>query len=345
MIVAEELLKPITAEAPCGEDLSYDASLQELETMARGKEETQFSAAEAPNWKKVQDRCLQLFGRSKDLRIAMTLAVSSLELDGLPGFREILFLVKGLIQRFWSTVHPQLDPVDNYDPLQRMNLVASLATAVGTFQDPLRILERLRAIPLCNSMQMGHFSLADILRAESGIAPQGDKPAVTIPQIESAFLDSKPEELGEIIRLLDECTALVQEIDESITNNVGAANAPDLAPLSSELAMMRSRVTPYVKPGVSVTGNSTAAAATAEAQPPATQPGLSIDGEIRSREEVVRLLEKICRYYDRTEPSSPVPLMLKRAARLARMDFMQIIQDLSPDAIGQIRTITGGTEE
>ena len=91
MIVAEELLKPITDEAPCGEDLSYDASLQELETMARGKEETQFSAAEAPNWKKVQDRCLQLFGRSKDLRIVMTLAVSSLELDGLPGFREILF--------------------------------------------------------------------------------------------------------------------------------------------------------------------------------------------------------------------------------------------------------------
>jgi type VI secretion system protein ImpA len=344
MIVAEELLKPITDQAPCGEDLSYDASLQELETMARGKEETQFSAAEAPNWKKVQDRCLLLFGRSKDLRIVMTLAVSSLELDGLPGFREILFLVKGLIQRFWSTVHPQLDPADNYDPLQRMNLVASLATAVGNFQDPLRILERLRAIPLCNSTQMGHFSLADILRAESGIAPQGDKPAVTIPQIESAFLDSKPEELGEIIRLLDECTALVQEIDESITNNVGAANAPDLAPLSSELAMMRSRLAPYVKPGVvSVAGNPTAAAA--DTQPPAAQPGVSIDGEIRSREEVVRLLEKICRYYDRTEPSSPVPLMLKRAVRLAGMDFMQIIKDLSPDAIGQIRTITGGTEE
>jgi type VI secretion system protein ImpA len=344
MIVAEELLKPITDQAPCGEDLSYDASLQQLETMARGKEETQFSAAEAPNWKKVQERCLQLFGRSKDLRIVMTLAVSSLELDGLPGFREILFLVKGLIERYWSTVHPQLDPADNFDPLQRMNLVASLATAVGTFQDPLRILERLRAIPLSNSTQMGHFSLADISRAETGVAAQGDKPAVTMPQIESAFLDSKPEELSEIMRLLDECTALVHEIDESITNNVGAANAPDLAPLSSELAMMRSRVAPYAKPGVSVEGNPTAGPAT-EVQPPAAKPGISIDGEIRSREDVVRLLEKICRYYDRTEPSSPVPLMLKRAARLAGMDFIQIIKDLSPDAIGQIRTITGGTEE
>ena len=35
MIAAEELLKPISEELPCGEDLSNDASLQELETMAR----------------------------------------------------------------------------------------------------------------------------------------------------------------------------------------------------------------------------------------------------------------------------------------------------------------------
>ena len=57
----------------------------------------------------------------------------------------------------------------------------------------------------------------------------------------------------------------------------------------------------------------------------------------------MRLLQKICHYYARSEPSSPVPLLLKRAARLAEMDFMQIIQDLSPDAVVQIRSITGET--
>ena len=36
--------------------------------------------------------------------------------------------------------------------------------------------------------------------------------------------------------------------------------------------------------------------------------------------------------------------MLKRAARLAEMDFMQIIEDLSPDAIAQVRIITGEKE-
>jgi len=172
MIAAEELLKPISEESPCGEDLSDDASLQELETKARGKQETQFSAAEPPDWKKLRSLCLELFGRSKDLRIAMMLTVASIELDGLPGFRESLALVKGLLETYWPTVYPKLDPADDNDPLQRMNIVASLATPIGTFGDPLRILERLRAIPLCNSVQMGRYSLTEILRAESGVGAE-----------------------------------------------------------------------------------------------------------------------------------------------------------------------------
>jgi type VI secretion system protein ImpA len=343
MIVAEDLLKPVTDEAPCGQDLSYDASLQELELMARGKEETQFSAAELPDWKKVRARCLELFDRSKDLRIAMTLTLSSLALDGLPGFRESLRLLKGLLERYWSTVHPQLDPSDNNDPMQRMNIISAIAKPIGAFGDPLRILERLRAIPLCNSVQMGRYNLAEILRAESGAAALGDKPGATLAQIEAAFRDTKPEELEEISGLLADCIDLVREIDEKVTKSVGAANAPDLTALSDELRTMRSRIAPYVQAGKAVAEDS---------EPIATSPGaaggqaaLSLDGEIRSREDVVRLLNKICQYYDRTEPSSPVPFILKRAARLAGMDFMQIIEDLSPDALSGIRTITGEKEE
>jgi type VI secretion system protein ImpA len=344
MIVAEELLKPISDEAPCGEDLSDSASLQELETKARGKPETQFSAAEPPDWKQLRSRCLELFARSKDLRIAMTLTVAELELDGLPGFRESLALVKGLLDAYWVTVHPLLDPGDNNDPLQRMNIVASLTTPVGTFGDPFRILERLRSIHLCNSVQMGRYSLADIVRAETGAAPQGDKPAVSMPQIEAAFRDSNPQELGEIFRLLSDCIALVEGMDESLTRIVGASNAPDLTSLSGELAAMQNKLTGYVP----VVGGATAGVApvaVATGITTTTQTAFSLEGEIRSREDVVRLLQKICRYYDRTEPSSPVPLLLKRAARLADMDFMRIIQDLSPETISQIRTITGEKEE
>jgi type VI secretion system protein ImpA len=343
MIVAEELLQPISDDSPCGEDLSYDAGLQELETLARGKEETQFSPAEPPDWKSLRSRCLELFERSKDLRVAVTLAVASLELDGLAGFRESLTLIKGLLENYWPTVHPQLDPADDDDPLQRMNIVASMAMPVGTYGDSFRVLERLRGTPLCDSVQMGRFSLADILRAESGAPSASDKPEVKPAQIESAFRDSKQEKLSEIFGILSECVTLVQGMDESVTATVGAKRAPDLTPLVSELTAMRSRVAPFLKGSAAVLGGE--GASMGEAGQAGDQPALSMEGEVRSREDVLRLLEKICQFYARYEPSSPVPLVLKRAARLAEMDFMQIMQDLSPDAISQIRTITGEKEE
>jgi type VI secretion system protein ImpA len=344
MINAEELLKPIAEEAPCGEDLSYDVALQELETMARGKEETQFSAAEPPDWKKLQARCIDLFARSKDLRIAVTLAATSIELDGLAGFRESLALVKGLIETYWTTVHPQLDPADDNDPLQRMNIVATLATPIGTFGDTLKILERLRALPLSKSVQMGSFNLGDILRAESGSPAQGDKPVPTTSQIEAGFRDSKPEELRQTLDLLNECISLEQAIDESITSSVGAARAPDLSLLAGELVAMRTRVASYVQ-GDDVPIPGAPGDTGAVARQSSDGRALSLDGEIRSRGDVIKLLEKICRFYEHTEPSSPVPLILKRAVRLANMDFMQIINDLTPDSISQIRTVTGEKPE
>ena len=163
-------------------------------------------------------------------------------------------------------------------------------------------------------------------------------------KIDAAFRDSNPEELGEIFEVLSGCIALVLGIDESITRTVGATNAPDLTPLSGDLGAMQSRVAPYVKKAAAPAAGMDVAP-TAAAHGAAGQVAFSFEGEIRSREEVLILLQKICLYYDRIEPSSPVPLILKRAARLVEMHFMQILQDLSPDAIALVRTITGEKED
>jgi type VI secretion system protein ImpA len=53
------------------------------------------------------------------------------------------------------------------------------------------------------------------------------------------------------------------------------------------------------------------------------------------------MLDKICQYYARSEPSSPVPYLLKRARRLAEKNFMEIIGDLNPEAVEQIAKVTG----
>jgi type VI secretion system protein ImpA len=344
MAVAEELLKPISEDAPCGADLSYDVRLQELDTLVRGKPETQFSAAEPPDWKQIRARCLELFAESKDLRIALTLSVTLLELEGLTGFREGFSLMGGLLKDYWTTVHPQLDPEDNNDPLQRMNIIASLATPIGTFGDPYQVLDKLRRAPLSNSARMGRYSLADILKVEAGTAGGGQASTLTMPQIEAAFRDTKPEELGESYRAVTDCLGTVKEMDQFIMTTVGAANAPDLDLLTRELTAIRKRIAPYIASAI-VAAEGPQAVAASDSGAQVGQGAFVTSGEVRSRQEVTMLLEKICDYYARVEPSSPVPLLLKRAARLVEMSFMQIMEELSPDGIAQIRTVSGEKEE
>jgi type VI secretion system protein ImpA len=64
-------------------------------------------------------------------------------------------------------------------------------------------------------------------------------------------------------------------------------------------------------------------------------------GGINDRQDVLRALDLICDYYARSEPSSPVPLLLQRARKLASKDFMEIIMDLAPDSLAQIQLIAG----
>ena len=66
---------------------------------------------------------------------------------------------------------------------------------------------------------------------------------------------------------------------------------------------------------------------------------------INSRQDVIRLLEQICLYYEKNEPASPVPLLLKRAARLVEKNFFEIIQDVAPESVAQIQKLIGVAKE
>jgi type VI secretion system protein ImpA len=56
---------------------------------------------------------------------------------------------------------------------------------------------------------------------------------------------------------------------------------------------------------------------------------------------VVRLLECICAYYEKYEPSSPVPLLLTRAKRLVSKNFIDALRDIAPDAVAQAEAVRG----
>jgi type VI secretion system protein ImpA len=68
-------------------------------------------------------------------------------------------------------------------------------------------------------------------------------------------------------------------------------------------------------------------------------------GPIANRQQALAALDAVIEYYRQTEPSSPVPLMLMRAKKLAKLNFYQILGDLTPDAIDRLKIIVGDNVE
>ena len=116
---------------------------------------------------------------------------------------------------------------------------------------------------------------------------------------------------------------------------VGPAQAPDMAALTTVLTDIQKNLAPYTS---KVPGQMQAEGQATDTSGPG---GFAINGTIQSRQDVVRLLDRICEYYARTEPSSPLPLLLRRAQRLAEMDFLQIVDELTPAMRAQLEPIVG----
>jgi type VI secretion system protein ImpA len=68
---------------------------------------------------------------------------------------------------------------------------------------------------------------------------------------------------------------------------------------------------------------------------------MMVPGEIHSREDAVRMLEKVCEFIERTEPANPAPLFIRRGQRLMTKNFVEILQELAPESLNQLKQITG----
>ncbi len=348
LIDIDKLLSEISPDEPCGPDLEYDpdfiALMRDAEgTPAKYTPDGQLvEEGEDPNWRDIRDRCTEMFNRTIDLRVAIVL-VDALMCDaGLPGLRDGLLLLQGLLERHWDHFHPQLDPDDDNDPMMRMNLLSALAAPIGADGDPWRFQQRLRDIPLADSRQLGRFSLRDMLIASGDLTPTGENPP-NEGLIDGAFRDTDGETLRESGRAAARCVEISRAIDQWITNKVGAGRACNLESWHAMLAELNKRLAPRIAARFPAEAAAPPEAGhdTDSATGSGGVPASPLTGEITSRDEVLVALQKILDYYARSEPSSPIPLLIRRAQRLVPMSFLDIIRDLTPSALDQIRLIGG----
>ena len=63
-----------------------------------------------------------------------------------------------------------------------------------------------------------------------------------------------------------------------------------------------------------------------------------------NRADALLLLRKGAEYFQRQEPNSPIPLLINRALRFSEMNFIDLLEDIVPDALSQGKKILGVRE-
>jgi type VI secretion system protein ImpA len=321
-------LAPLAAEgAPCGPDLETDNEFLELSKALAGKPETQFSEAVAPDYRAARAIAEALFGRTRDLRIAISWTRAALRLDGVPALLQGLRLMQGLLENFGDRLHPVADP-DDGSFYARVNALALL-------REPSALLGDLRQAVLLTDRVVGKVRVRAVEIALGTLTARADEEALSRDQVLQLFASYADTPV--LREQLEHAAQAVRTLSTLLSAQLGPADAPDLAPLTTMLAGVLSLLP---QDAAAVEGDAAAAPPTDAAGAPA-RAGAAMSGGVHSRADAIRAIDMVCEYLERSEPTNPAPLLLRRAKRLINQNFLQLMKDLAPDALAQVAGIMG----
>lgn len=173
----ERFLAPVSADAPCGVDLSRDARFLRLQEALTAVD--QAGATARLDWGRYQDDLEALASIGRDLRVWVWLARAWLARDGIVGLARGIGLIAAGLERFFDTVPPieadpeVTDPGERFG--QRLNALVDLG---GSSRDvPRASFKSLRSA--------GHLS--ETLRLAGAKAGGGPDTAAILGALETGL--------------------------------------------------------------------------------------------------------------------------------------------------------------
>ncbi|MDR5795213.1 type VI secretion system protein TssA [Caballeronia sp. LZ008] len=336
MIDIEPLLAPTETTPPAGIDLEYDAAFLEFEALARGMPQRQFDVlVEPPPWNDVLEQGDALLARSKDVRVAIAWTRAAAHVHGLAGFHAGLRLLTGLVERYWDGLFPPLDHDDDNDAVLRINALAPLADAYTPFAEAETLLHDLRECEVCR-VHGERLAVRDILVAQGRLAPEEGANAATPARVEGMLADAVAQDAELLANGLDLPRA-VQTLCACLTEKLGAERAPSM----TALTIATRHVAAQFRAFASTDAPEASADITTMKEAPTLRRAIARPGEIATRDDALAALDAVCAFLERTEPTNPAPLLIRRARGLMGKDFLAVMQDLAPDSLAQIHLIAG----
>ncbi len=325
--VGLELLQPIAADRPCGDDLEDTTLLASFDSFRLFGQSAPHDPV--PEWTAIRAKATEALCKSKDLRLLAHLGSALLRTDGLPAFAETLTVARQWLEIYWREAYPRIDD----DAIFRRN-------ALNCFADPIAVVDGVRRAPLVSNPQHGTYSLRDVEIA-AGLLPGDGKTAPEQVRVDAAFAATPREELARLQESVARSLAALVAIEARMRDDGGVSATPSFAPLSAQLSkidrLLRKQLVPPGAPG----DGDEAPEGTGSHEVVSTPATV---GAIRSRQDAIRALDAVSDYFRRHEPSSPIPMLVERAKRLVGKDIFEVLADIAPGAVPQARA-AGGLKE
>lgn len=334
------LLAPLADDAPAGLDRTYSLErIQIEEAFAENQDNVgasyvdgelvarEASAASGPDWRKITTLIRGESGCVRDLWLGVYLARAGARAGDLETVVDGLALTQGLLERWWETGWPSLE---EDGPIARKTACASLETSTG-------FLRPLLAVPLIKHSRLGIFTGGDFMRFAASDGPSEDG----YGPFRAAVQEADAEEMALLkARLLAGQTSLAA-ISQTLTGHLGGKdfNLKDSGEVFEGIIRALAVFTEGAAPIDAIADEDESGASAIAAK------GSGGPGVIANRKDVIRALEAICEFYRRSEPSSPIPLVLKRARGWVELDFLQVLQDIAPGGASEARSVLSTREE
>ncbi|HLG17551.1 MAG TPA: type VI secretion system protein TssA [Blastocatellia bacterium] len=345
IVDVDALLAPIAGQSPAGESLQYSGLHDEIrearradDDLAQGDWKRELKAAD---WHQVKSLATDaLANRTKDLQVCAWLAEALVKLHGLAGLRDGLHLMRGLHERFWDNLYPEIDEGDleaRANSLAWMDRQLAIAIKDVVITKSAAGVDRTfldwQASKDFDIAENAELSGADLERAEALRARAQEEGKVTGEEWRKAKNATRrafyEETWAAVSQCWDEFRALERVVDEKFDRQ-----APSLSDLKKSLDEFRTLIDKVVKEKRLLEPDPSDALSSGEAGDGQATGGAvpgAATGPIQTRQDALRRLAEVAQYFRATEPHSPVSYLVQRAIKWGEMPLETWLQDVIKD--------------
>lgn len=369
----EPFLAPLGSDSVSGSELRNDPRFHAIErlmdpaarTLRLENVRSGGIGSVALDWSDIVAQSADLAATGRDVRLLVIVVRALANAEGFAGLEQGLDLLTATVERYWDSVHPTLreSPSPREAATRRINSLFQLENAENGLLCDLEFTTILSPRGI-GPITGGDLSAGGLSRnAAQAEMPSGlgerefaellarhDTRVNRVATACRAQAAERPEEFAALIQSIEAARLALLRLEEGLSARVGENGVGvkfreldklltrALSPLKA--AQAPGSDGPAATEGTAMAEPVSAPPSTNGAHPPPSQ-GAGIPGSVNSRRDVERCLDMIINFYERTEPSSPIPHLARRMRKMVPMNFLQLMEEIAPSGMKEFKNVAG----